>query len=64
MRVKERDLRVSLSAVVCGVVIRTHVGVGQNVGGGRFGLGRKSGWRCVRREMCSSEVPATFNMVS
>jgi hypothetical protein len=57
LRVKESDLRVSLSAVVCGVVIKTAVGVGQNVGGGRFGLGRNKGCRCVKREMCSSDVP-------
>lgn len=38
------------------------VGVGEKSGGGRtVGLGRKSGWRWVRREMCSSDVPSGGN---
>jgi len=56
-RVKDRDLRVSLIAVAWGVEIRTAVGVGENVVGGRRGEGRNRGCRWVRREMCSSEVP-------
>jgi hypothetical protein len=50
--VNERDLTVSFNAVVCGVVMRTEDGVV-----GRTGVGVNNGWRWVRREMCSSEVP-------
>ena len=43
---------VSFRAVVCGVVMRMDEGVV-----GCEGEGVKRGWRCVRREMCSSDVP-------
>jgi hypothetical protein len=50
--VKDRDFIVSLSAVVWGVVMRTEEGVvGLSV------VGLKRGCRCVKREMCSSDVP-------
>ena len=49
---KERDLRVSFSAVVWGGEMRLVVGVEES-----GGVGVKRGWRCVRRDMCSSDVP-------
>jgi hypothetical protein len=51
--VKERDLRVSFKAVVWGVVIRTDDGVEVLAG-----VGVNKGCRWVRRDMCSSDVPA------
>jgi hypothetical protein len=57
--VKDNDLRVSLIAVAWGVDIRTAVGVGEKVVGGREGEGRNRGCKWVRRDMCSSEVPRT-----
>jgi hypothetical protein len=50
--VNDNDLRVSFSDVVCGVVIRIDVG-----DTGRARVGVKRGCRCVRRDICSSEVP-------
>lgn len=48
---------VSFSAVVWGVVMRMEVGVV-----GRDKVGVKSGWRWVRREMCSSDVPTFLSI--
>lgn len=52
LRVNERDFMVSFRAVVWGVVMRIEEGVV-----GLEGAGWKRGWRCVRSEMCSSDVP-------
>lgn len=50
--VNDKDLTVSLRAVVWGVVMRMEVGVV-----GRAGVGVKSGCKWVKSEMCSSDVP-------
>jgi len=54
--VNDRDLRVSLRAVVWGVVIRIDVGVV-----GLRGVGVNKGLRWVKRDICSSDVPIPFS---
>ena len=53
----DRDLTVSFSAVVCGVVMRIEDGVV-----GRSAVGVKSGCKWVKSEICSSDVPAVSSV--
>jgi hypothetical protein len=57
--VNDRDLRVSLSAVVWGVVMSIEVGVDV-----RLVVGVNRGLRWVRRDMCSSDVPICQSAVT